>query len=387
MRGISAGRRVAFETLGRVESGAYASDALREESRGLSGRDAGLAGQIVFGCLRYQAQLDFLIFHYSGRRVRQLDEPVRIALRAAIYQMRYLERVPARAAVHESVEFIKFQQRAASGLVNAVLRKVDREPVVWPDLATELSCPGWLLERWSSHFGAEQARAIAQAALEEPAAYVRIAAGSAATSGDLEPTSVPGAYRVLSARPAEMRLQDISSQTIVPLLGLRPGDSYLDLCAAPGNKTLQALETPLQLAVACDVSPRRIRDIPPVCSRVLLDATEPLPFGASFDRVFVDAPCSGTGTLARNPEIKWRVTTEDLTRFREKQVAIVSQALQVLKPAGKLLYANCSLEREENEDVIQQVLTANPLVRRTHETWRLPGRDEGDGFFAALLES
>ncbi len=386
MSKISAARRVAFEVLRAVAEGAYASDALRDQDRNLDARDAGLASQIVFGCLRYQRQLDYLIFRYSGRNPAQLDEDVAIALRAAIFQLRYLERVPSHAAVHESVEWVKTRKRAAAGLTNAVLRKVNREPVIWPDAATELSCPEWLLESWKAHFGAEQARRIANAALEEPEPYIRVPPGSTLPEGLLvEPTPVQGCFHLLSEDRAALRLHDISSQAILPILDLQPGHSYLDLCAAPGNKTLQALETPLSMAVACDLSERRIIEIPPLCPRVVLDARRTLPFGRPFDRIFIDAPCSGTGTLARNPEIKWRVQKQDLVQFGEKQGRILSQALKVLAPAGKLLYATCSLEREENEDVVAGILAAWPDLRCERAIWRIPGLDLGDGFYAALL--
>ncbi len=386
-RGISAARSTVFETLEAVARGAYASDALRQRSQNLSVRDAGLAAQIVFGCLRYQSQLDYLIFHYSDRAADGMDEAVRLALRAAIFQLRYLERIPAHAAVHESVEFVKVRTRAATGLVNAILRKVDRNPVQWPDVATELSCPAWLLERWSAHFGPEAARGIARSALQEPVPYIRIPAGSAVSQGIEKPGSVPGAHRLLSEPLPGQRLHDIGSQSVVPLLDLRPGDTYLDLCAAPGNKTIQALETPLALAIACDISLRRIREIPLICPRVVLDATQTLPFGVEFQGIFVDAPCSGTGTLARNPEIKWRAREADFARFHEKQLAILSRAVSVLAPAGKLLYATCSLEREENEDLVRDFLDRHPSFHCIREERRLPGRDQGDGFYAALLET
>ncbi len=384
---ISPSRAVAFEVLQSVALGGYATDSLLESGRRLSSRDAGLSSQIVFGCLRYQAQLDYLIRRYSGKDTGALDSPVLIALRAAIFQIRYLERVPAHAAVHESVEYVKIHKRAASGFVNAVLRKVNRDPVRWPDPATEFSCPGWLIDRWTAHFGAERARAIASAALLEPDSYIRIRPGAAPPEGvEVEPTGIEGCFRLLSPSPPGMRQQDIGSQAILSLLDLQPGQSYLDLCAAPGNKTVQALETPLGLAIACDISPRRILDMPPVCSRVVLDATRPLPFGRQFDRIFIDAPCSGTGTLARNPEIKWRVQEPDFERFRRKQTDIAIQAAALLPTGGKLLYATCSMEREENEDVVIKVLAEVPRLRCTRHTWRLPGRDEGDGFYAALLQ-
>src|SRR5208283_79542 len=161
-------RILAFDILRRVESGAWASDLLLAHSTGLDSRDAGLASEIVFGTLRYRAQLDFLSEHYSGRR-QKLDIEVRIALRMGIYQLRYLERVPSHAAVTDSVDLVKrARKRSAAGFVNAILRQVDRDPVIWPNREVELSCPEWLLARWERQFGAEVAEGIARAALVEP---------------------------------------------------------------------------------------------------------------------------------------------------------------------------------------------------------------------------
>ncbi|HEY1947617.1 MAG TPA: transcription antitermination factor NusB [Bryobacteraceae bacterium] len=387
---ISAARQVAFDVLEAVSAGAYASDSLRFLSKGADARDAGLAGQIVFGCLRYQSQLDYLIETYSGRKTKDLDSDILLALRAAIFQLRYLDRIPAYAAVDDSVELVKRRKRSAAGLTNAVLRKMTRAgtpKVTWPDAATELSCPAWLLERWERHFGSAAARAIASAALLEPPPYMRVPPGAPLPQGlELEATNVAGCYRVLSEAGHGLRLHDISSQSIIPLLDLRPGLSYLDLCAAPGNKTLQALETPLGLAIACDISFRRLREVPPVCPRVALDASEPLPFSILFDRIFIDAPCSGTGTLARNPEIKWRIKDFDWPRFAAKQLRLAQNAARCLAPGGKLVYATCSLEQEENEDVVRALLEGHPELRLDREVWRLPGRDEGDGFYAAIME-
>lgn len=387
---ISAARQVAFDVLEAVSAGAYASDSLRFLSKGAAARDAGLAGQIVFGCLRYQSQLDYLIETYSGRKTKDLDSDILLALRAAIFQLRYLDRIPAYAAVDDSVELVKRRKRSAAGLTNAVLRKMTRAgtpKVTWPDAATELSCPAWLLERWERHFGSTAARGIASAALLEPPPYMRVPPGAPLPEGlELEATNVAGCYRVLSDAGHGLRLHDISSQSIIPLLDLQPGLSYLDLCAAPGNKTLQALETALGLAVACDISFKRLREVPPVCPRVALDAAEPLPFSILFDRIFIDAPCSGTGTLARNPEIKWRIKDFDWPRFAAKQLRLAQNAARCLAPGGKLVYATCSLEQEENEDVVRALLASHPELRLDREVWRLPGRDEGDGFYAAIIE-
>jgi 16S rRNA (cytosine967-C5)-methyltransferase len=384
MRAISPARRAAFEILHQVAGGAYASDSLLALGASLSPRDAALASQIVFGVLRFQAQLDHLIQLYARRSPTALDLAVLISLRAGIFQLRYLDRIPPHAAVNESVEWVKVHQRAASGLTNAVLRKVNRKPVNWPNPFIELSCPSWLLDSWSAQFGKESAHQIAAASLEQPRHYVRLAAGSAVPPG-LLPTSVPGCFEVETIAPDGARLQDIGSQAIIPLLALQNGQTYLDLCAAPGNKTLQALETALGLTVACDISRKRINQIPPVCHRVVLDAAVPLPFAGTFDRVFIDAPCSGTGTLARNPEIKWRLQPAELARFQERQIQILRNGMNALASGGRLVYATCSLQQEENQHVVTTALAESPGYRVVEELWRLPGRDQGDGFYAAVV--
>jgi 16S rRNA (cytosine967-C5)-methyltransferase len=377
-------RATAFEVLRLVARGGWAVDLLLDRTAALASRDAGLAEEIVMGSLRRQAQLDYLIGRLSGRRVEALDEEVRIALRMGIYQLRYLERIPPHAAVTESVELVKrARKRSAAGLVNAVLRKVDREPVAWPDRAAELSQPAWMLERWERQYGPETAAAIARANLERPEAFVRVPAGCPPPGPAFEPTDVPGCYRVLEGGAQGFRMQDIGSQSIVPLLDLEPGQTLLDLCAAPGNKTAQALESGVR-AVACDLHWKRLAGLAALdCGLVLLDATRPLPFGQFFERILVDAPCSGTGTLARNPEIKWRLKPEDLDDLPGRQVAILRNALERLAPGGRLVYSTCSLEREENEDVV-----AAAAPGREARCWRrLPGQDPGDGFFAAVIRS
>ena len=344
---ISPAREAAFRILQRVEGGGYASDLLRRET--LSERDAALAEAIVMGVLRYRGQLDFLIDHYAGWRPK-LDEEVRIALRMGIFQLRYLHRIPAHAAVAESVELVKrARKRSAAGLVNAVLRKVNRDPVAWPSLAVAWSVPVWMLARWDAQYGPEAAEKIARAALEEPPACLN---------------------------PETGRQQDIGAQSIVPLLAIEPGMTVLDLCAAPGNKTAQIVAAGGRV-VAADRYWNRLREVPSDAMRVVLDASATLPFSAKFDRILIDAPCSGTGTLARNPEIKWRLKPGDFAEFQEKQRRMIARALAHLKPEGVLVYATCSLEREENEDVVRD------YAARIHT--RIPGRDAGDGFFAAAL--
>ncbi len=348
---MSPARQVAFDILRRVDEGGYASDLLRKLTGALDSRDAALASEIVFGCLRYQAQLDHLIGCFVQST---LDPEIRTTLRMGIHQLRYLDRIPPHAAVSESVELAKrARKQSAAGLVNAVLRKVDRKPVAWPDQATQLSEPAWLLEKWTRQFGPQITEKIATTFLQPVETYV-------ASTG---------------------RIQDISAQSVVTHLDLHPGMTFLDLCAAPGNKTAQALEQGVQ-AIACDIHWHRLKELRGLnCPLVVVDATQPLPFRGRFDRILVDAPCSGTGTLGRNPEIKWRLDPSDLMDLHRKQVALLRNAFKYLRPGGRLVYATCSLEEEENRMVIQAVPGAWQIAER------LPGINEGDGFFVAVLTS
>ena len=352
---IAPARTLAFDVLRRVESGAWASELLLAHAAECDSRDAGLASEIVFGTLRYRAQLDFLIERFSGRR-QKLDIEVRIALRMGIYQLRYLDRIPPHAAVADSVELVKrAHKRSAAGFVNAILRQVDRTPVEWPNREIALSCPEWLMARWEAQFGAGTAEAIARAALAEPEKYTR-----------------------------GTRTQDIGAQAIVPLLQLQAGQTFLDLCAAPGNKTAQALETGVR-ATACDLHFHRLAGMKNLDARlVTLDGTRPLPFARPFDRILVDAPCSGTGTLGRNPEAKWRFHPRDLTDLQARQMALLRNAREALAAGGLLVYSTCSLEAEENEEVVAKTVPEGLIVDTMR---RIPGRDEGDGFFAAVIKS
>lgn len=355
---MSPARRSAFEILLLVERGGFAADLLHARTARLSSADAALTYEITLGCLRRQPQLDWRIERLTGRPAARLDPEVRIALRMGLYQLHHLDRVPPHAAVSESVELVKRSRKSsAAGLVNAVLRKAPQE-TEWPDRATELCLPAWMLARWERHYGQEAAERIARAFLEPPKTYVR-----RTSSG--------------------VRIQDLGAQAVVPLLDLKPGLRVLDLCAAPGNKTAQALESGAWV-VAADVHLRRLSGLKNLgCPLVVLDGTRSLPFGKKFDRILVDAPCSGTGTLDRNPEIKWRLKPEDLPRLHNKQVRLLSNALKLLAPGGRLVYSTCSLEPEENEAVVEEVLGRPPAF------WakRLPGFDPGDGFFAAVIGS
>ncbi|MFN7933148.1 MAG: transcription antitermination factor NusB [Bryobacteraceae bacterium] len=342
-------RSVAFDVLLRVEKGAWASDLLRSASEKLDARDAALAHQIVFGVLRRQLPIDAWIA--ARTNARKLDVEVRIALRMGLFQLRFLDRVPAYAVVSDSVNLVKRARKtSAAGLVNAVLK--NKSPL--PESSPADAIPRWIYSRWVEHFGEEAAQHIAQYSQSEPESAIE---------------------------PATGRIQDVGAQWVITLLELEPGLSFLDTCAAPGNKTAQAIAAGTQV-IACDRHLHRLaamRDLG--CSLVQMDATCPFPFQQRFDRVLVDAPCSGTGTLARNPEIRYRLKPEDLVDLHARQVRILKNAIDCVAPGGILVYSTCSLEREENEEVVREVLGRIP--EETH--YRLPGVQPGDGFYAAVL--
>ncbi len=342
-------RSVAFDVLLRVESGAWASDLLRAASERLDARDAALAHQIVFGVLRRQIPIDAWIAARTNHR--KLDIEVRIALRMGFFQLHHLDRVPPYAVVSDAVNLVKRARKAsAAGLVNAVLK--NKSPL--PEARPSDSIPPWMYIRWVNHFGEENALRIAEYSQTEPESAV-------------EPTTG--------------RTQDIGAQWVISLLELHPGLTFLDTCAAPGNKTAQAIAAGAH-AVACDRHRHRLRALSDLeCGKVQLDATKPLPFRSKFDRVLVDAPCSGTGTLARNPEIRYRLKPEDLTELHARQVLILRNAIECVAPGGILVYSTCSLEPEENEAVLGEVLGRIP--DETH--YRIPGVQPGDGFYAAVL--
>lgn len=439
---VSPARRAAFDILRRVESGsAYASvliAALAEEE--LSREDLALAQELVLGVLRWRGSLDYFIERYAGRALRDLDLPVLIALRMGLYQLRYLTRIPQSAAVNESVNLVKRARVAsATGLVNAVLRKGARhldentgqasaDPI--ERASVELSHPRWMLERWQSWLGGDQTRALALANNETPAAAFRVNPLRAAVNDVLAALEAegltvrkselaPGAFVVESgparavneaARRGLIYVQNEASQLVSILLEPRRGDRVLDLCAAPGSKSshIAALTGDGAWIVACDLHAHRLRTLQATCLRLgitridalRLDAAEALPFAAAhgFDRVLVDAPCSGTGTLRANPEIKWRLSPHDITRLAKLQLALIERAAQSVASGGRLVYSTCSIEREENEDIVYRFLDGNSRFRVIEPDARgdlitgdgfvrtFPHRHGSDGFFAAVLE-
>ena len=322
------------------------------------------------------------------------------ALRLGAYQLRHMDGIPDHAAVSESVELVRQARKgSAAGLVNAVLRHLPPDPPTAE--AARLCHPDWLRRRWQTQFGAGRCEALLNANLRQPEAYFRLL--PAAEAPDVlarleragvssEPTNLAGAYRlaqgsVPAARQAAgdaLVFQDINSQRVAELLAGSPGSPVLDVCAAPGGKSRQLAEG--AAVVAGDRRLKRLRAMRRLGSRgiqlLAMDAERPLPFRRQFERILVDAPCSGTGTLARNPEIKWRLKPDDLDSLGARQARILDNAMDALAPGGQLVYATCSLEPEENQHVVAKAVAARTGWKATRALWTIPGRDPGDGFQA-----
>ncbi len=441
---ISPARTAAFDILLRVETqAAYASELLHSSLLdGLSSRDRGLATEIVMGVLRWRSRLDESIAAASSRPLSKLDPEILTTLRTAAYQLQYLTRVPASAAINESVELVKRARKtSAAPFANAVLRKIDKAESaciatdigVHPNqLATALAHPQWLVGRWAKQLGIEAAFKICQYDQAEPPLSLRfndpaaeaelIAEGIELLPGGLLTIArtvkkdVSDLTRTAALREGRVVIQDEGSQLVALLVGT--GTRLLDCCAAPGGKTaVLAARNPTAEIIAVELHPHRAdllrKRVRAGNVKIIQGDALQLPVQDQFDRVLADVPCSGTGTLARNPEIKWRLKPEDLGDLHTKQAAILRAALSHLVPGGRAVYSTCSLEREEDEAVVEEILAENPdkfrlldvrdELQRLRESGELawpnldslvsgkylrtiPGIHPCDGFFAASIE-
>jgi 16S rRNA (cytosine967-C5)-methyltransferase len=465
---ISPARKAAFEILLAVERGhGHSDDLLRGGQVGaLYSSDKNLATALVLGVLRWQIRLDHELRPLLKRPKAKLDVEVMIALRIGAFQLWFLDRIPAHAAIDESVELAKQAgHRFAARMVNAVLRRAAEAPRSEmlegnaEELALSAAHPAWLAERWASFYGLESARAICRHGQEQSRLTIRVAGGD--VDAELARAGFDAGFRLapgellenartvlvgdLTAsevfRTGRARIQDEGSQLIgefaacagdTLVLDEKTNDekNILDACAAPGGKTLILAErNPEARIVACEVSPKRLdamrERLDALRARLaghgnniecrLADAAE-IDEEGTYDLVLADVPCSGTGTLGRNPEIRHRLRLEDLARHAERQRAILRGAMRAVRPGGRVVYSTCSLEPEENEQVVAAILAENlntrqvSLARRIDDLRRrkvltdsgaerlrkcltpegalrlLPGAAQTDGFYVALLE-
>ncbi len=401
--------------------------------------DRDLATEITLGVLRHRASLDWILTHHCSRPLERLDPALLRALRIGLYQIRHLDRIPARAAVDESVRLARsYGASRGAGLVNAVLRNVLRQPGVpaFPDkernpleyLTTTLSHPRVLAERYLKRLGTDGAEARCRIQNEPPPTHVRVssqigveqAVARLSEEGIVAEAlaQVPGALVIRRGTVTESALlrdglifpQDAGSQLVPFLLEIGKRDRVLDVCAAPGGKaTAMGERAPEGRVFAVDRRARRVRLLVELARRlraanvdaVVADGTR-LPFAIEFDRILVDAPCTSVGTLRRNPDIKWRVSEADFVRLPELQYALLRAAAGRLAPEGRLVYATCSTEPEENERVVDRFLAecrgfvltdareslpeaARHLACSRGFLRTFPERDGMDGYFGAVL--
>lgn len=449
---VSTARAAAFDIVLRVErESSFASELLHSETYDrLSLADHALMTELVMGVLRWRSGLDCAIAASSSQPLSKLDIEVLIALRLAVYQLRWLDRIPPRAAIHESVELVKrARKRSAVPFVNAVLRKladnslqlnIAESAAAWitaGEIASATAHPLWLVERWVESYGLEAASKICEYDQSVPIAAIRLrrpdakrqlrdarievecgallASAGRITRGKLSGTAASSTGSVV--------IQDEASQLVAALLG--GGETILDCCAAPGGKTAVIADRNLSANItAVELHPHRARllrdmlrahsredDGPLSKVRIVAGDARHLPFATTFERILADVPCSGTGTLARNPEIKWRLRREDIADLQARQLAILRSAMSYVAVGGRLVYSTCSLEREENEDVVERALQGNSsfrvidcgreleqLQRAQELVWpdptsltrgpflrTIPGIQPCDGFFAAII--
>jgi 16S rRNA (cytosine967-C5)-methyltransferase len=420
-------------------------DAMVMQDPLITDRDKAFVREVVYGVLRWQGRLDWIISAYSRIKPLRMERAVITVLRMGAYQLLFMDRVPSRAAVDESVKLTKgMKKRDAAPFVNGILRGIaeGRKEVSYPNLQTNpldhistlYSHPLWMVRRWVDQWGIEETIALCQANNQIPPFTVRVNTlkGSREEAMDqlhnekigATPTFFSPVGLVIKNPPpldtwgllqeGWLQVQDEAAQLVSMLLAPQPGEQILDLCAAPGGKTThlaQLMEDQGEI-VAMDVSQSKLELLQENCHRLGItivqtlthDATTPLPFPpGSFDRVLVDVPCTGFGTLRRNPDGKWRVTEADIPRLQKLQQAILIQGTTIVKRAGVLVYSTCTLMPEENEGVIENFLSerkdfrledastflppgCESMVDNKGYLRTLPPRHGTDGFFAARME-
>lgn len=442
---IAPARRAAFRILLQVATtNAHSDELLRSpEVDALSAQDRNLTTTLVLGTLRWQLALDVQIRPLLSRPNMKLAAETAISLRMGAYQMLHLERLPAHAVIHDAVELVKKgRERGSAGMVNAVLRRIAAQPR-WKspgplasaqEISRAWAHPEWMVERWARRYGMEATESICRWDQEPAAVTLRVDADDDASLRGLELESgalLSRARRLIrgdlgaALRSGRIRIQDEASQLVAEIAAAaRPGtERLLDTCAAPGGKTtILAERLPGAQITAIDVSRRRLAEMqravtartPNAIRFEVADAAN-LHLQPAYDLILCDVPCSGTGTMARNPEIRVRMEAAEFQRQQARQIAILRGALAGLVAGGRLVYSTCSLEPEENEGVVARALrdaagfrtvpvaeildgllasgALTPSGREllhgaTDGPWlrTMPGVQPCDGFFAAILE-
>jgi len=430
---IETPRDLALKVLDRLHHSAAFSGVLVDEiirsHPGLTERDRAFISHLVQGAIRWRLRIDWIISQVSRLALEKIDPSILNILRLALYQIFFMDRVPPSAAVNEAVRQAKAgRARHAAGFVNGVLRNTcrKRDNFPLPDLERDpllyrsvfYSSPEWLIRKWDREWGSEVADSLLSASNRIPGLTIRAntvktdRAGlvTCLASEGLESRPTPfspvglavGNLRgrvdgLKSFREGLFQVQDEAAQVAAQLLEPVAGEKVLDVCAGYGGKTthLAALMGDRGEVVALDIHVRRLISLQENAFRLGLRSVLPVGgdairglsrlFTRPFDRILLDAPCSGLGVISRHPDIKWNRTEEDIRRLAETQGAMLGAAASLLRPGGKILYVTCTLSREENEGVVKSLLEAQPGMRLENLKDHAPGwsRDliDSQGFF------
>lgn len=435
---VAPARRCAYAVVRRVfERGAYADRALQSEARDLDARDRALAMRLAYGAIQRRGTLDHLIERLAGRSPEKLDAPVLAALRLGLYELLYLSGAPDHAVVADCVELTKTGRSAGHGLVNAVLRRAAREGAAvllgalgedTPEQAAIAhSHPEWIARMWWEELGAEDARALmacdnepGELALRvntlraDPASFAHELAAPTHTDPELpEALVLDGPFDLHGSSAwgtGAILAQSRAAMLVARVLDPQAGERVLDLCAAPGGKSthMAALMGDHGEVLAVERNRARGAELQETARRLhahsvrveISDAAQSRPEGAVFDRVLVDPPCSGLGTLQARADLRWRVTPEQIAQMVEVQAAILTAGAHALRPGGVLVYSTCTISPAENERQIEMFLARNPHFalddlcneQQTHTHPRapkvlltMPHRDHTAGFFIARM--
>lgn len=442
-------RQIAYDILNQADSGRRTLDqwldAAAPRLHALSRADRALVHALVYGTLRWQGRLDYMIDRLS-RKPGKVDPRVRTILRMALFQICHFDRVPVRAAVHSAVELAKHNDRRwAAGFVNGVLRRAAADPdgIDWPDdssdpdlaLSVRNALPRWLAARWIGRWGWDEARKLGEALNSIPPVTIRTntlktdrAALLAALSKEtrhIQPTHFTPEGIVLSAferplaewpayRRGWFQVQDEAAQLVGHLVAPRPGETVWDACAGLGTKTahLAQLMSNKGTIIATDRHPRKLKQLQSEIERLGIAIVRPMPLDLEkeistvqlpiFDRILVDAPCSGLGVIQKNPDTKWHISDRDLQRHSHRQLALLTRSAECLRVGGTLVYAVCSMEPEETEAVVEgflqkrndfaihepamaDVTAVETIISAEGYLRTFPHRHDMDGFFAAAL--
>jgi 16S rRNA (cytosine967-C5)-methyltransferase len=420
---IAPARRCAYTVLRRVfEQGAYADRALTAEAAELEPRDRALAMRLAYGAVQRKGTLDHLIEQLAERPTAELDPPLLAALRLGLYELLYLRGAPDYAVVADAVELAKSQARGGHGLVNAVLRRATREgpeallaglsDATPEQAAIKHSHPEWIARLWWESLGAEQARAL-MAADNEPL-EVALRSNTLVSDADALAAALPVRThrdpRVPEALVLEepfdvhsselwkagaFHAQSRAAMRVAHALDPAPGERVLDLCAAPGGKSthLAALMQGRGELLAVERNRRRAGGLVRTAARLhagnvsveVADAELARPEGPVFDRVLVDPPCSGLGTLQARADLRWRVTPAAIAEMTPVQSRILAAGANALRPGGLLVYSTCTISSNENEGLIVAFLESNPEFSLDGVVVTLPHRDHTAGFYIVRL--